>query len=94
MVSLMTQICRLCVRYVPMSALRQSAFRKLCRWNHGRNVMAGTQHGFRMRLEIGDNVENLIFAYGTVRARHLDRPAALGTGSGRAGGRRLQYRLI
>ena len=88
MVSLMSQICRLCVRYVPMSALRQSAFRKLCRWNQGRNVMVGTQHGFRMRLEIGDNVENLIFAYGTfergtsIALRHLapDRDALVDVG--------------
>ncbi len=47
-----------------LEPLRKSAYRKFCRRNRGKESIAETGYGFRMKTTIGDAVDNMIFVYG------------------------------
>lgn len=48
----------------PFSVFRRSAFRKFCRRNIGRQIIAKCRSGFLMNTVIGDSVDNQIAVYG------------------------------
>ena len=60
----LSKLLLLYARKGPVKALRKSAYRKFCRRNKGREFVVDTKYGARMKLVIGDRVDNDIYVKG------------------------------
>jgi len=60
----LNEILLYCARKCQVGPLRRSAFRKFCRRNRDRELVARTDSGYHMNTVIGDSVDNQIYVNG------------------------------